>query len=132
MDCEYQRPGMVEICYLAKREFPPCPAEIPYKTYRALVRCMRKKMVLKMQYVKESYEFSERMVIPEALVWRDGRWYLAAFCLLRQERRTFRVDRIIKAKKTDIRRKPTGMGKEVKKYGLFPRYRPPFRGFQPC
>ncbi len=121
MEYEYSIPDVVEICYLAKQEFPPCPKEIPFKIYRAIVRSMKGKKVLKMQYVKENYEFSERMVIPEALVWRDGYWYLAAFCLLRQEKRTFRVDRIIKAKKTATKRKRTGLGKAVKKYGLFGR-----------
>lgn len=82
---------------------------------------MKKKMVLKIQYVKENYEFSKRMIVPEALVWRDGHWYLVAFCLLRQEKRTFRVDRILKAKKTDTKHNRTGLGKEVKKYGLFGR-----------
>ncbi len=121
MDYEYKRPEIIEICYLAKQDFPPCPSEIPFKIYRAILRSMKKKRLLQIQYVKESYEFSERMVIPEALVWRDGHWYLAAFCLLRQEKRTFRVDRIFKAKKTDTERKRTGFGKEVKKHGLFGR-----------
>lgn len=39
-------------------------------------------------------EFSQRTVRPERLLFRDGRWYLIAYCLLRNALRAFRVDRI--------------------------------------
>lgn len=117
LDCTLKRP--LEICYLPKLEFPPCPEAIPLETYRAIIRSMKKKCVLKLQYVNADFEISERSVVPEALVWRDGFWYLAAFCLLRQERRTFRVDRMIHAQKSSEKHCRTGIGKEVKKYGLF-------------
>ena len=114
--------GLLEICYLPGKEFPPCPKEIPLEIYRPIVKSMMKKRLLKLTYIKESYELSRRRVIPEALVWRDGHWYLAAFCLLRGERRTFRVDRVVQAKKCEEKCHRTGIGKEVKKYGLFPHF----------
>ena len=68
--------GLLEICYLPGKEFPPCPKEIPLEIYRPIVKSMMKKRLLKLTYIKESYELSRRRVIPEALVWRDGHWYL--------------------------------------------------------
>ena len=117
--CYLPKMQMTEICYLPKQEFPPCPKEISFEIYKAVVKSMLKKRLLKLTYIKESHELSKRKVIAEALVWRNGYWYLAAFCQLRGERRTFRVDRIIKAKKCDEKCRSTGIGKEVKKHGLF-------------
>ncbi len=122
MQTEYIYNGrLLEICYVRGREFPPAPGEIPYKIYRTIIKGISKKRVVKLHYCDADYEIAKRMVIPEALVWRDGLWYLAAFCLLRGEARTFRVDRILKARETDERQKSTGLGKEVKKHGLFGR-----------
>lgn len=39
-------------------------------------------------------EFSRRTIRPHRLVFQDNRWYLIAYCLLRNALRTFRVDRI--------------------------------------
>jgi predicted DNA-binding transcriptional regulator YafY len=46
-------------------------------------------------------EESERLVDPYELVYRAGRWYLAGYCHLRQDIRTFRLDRILRAELRD-------------------------------
>lgn len=47
-----------------------------------------------------SQKFSERRVNPYHIFFRDGAWYIIAYCYQRQELRTFRLDRIHGAKLT--------------------------------
>ncbi|QBD81487.1 YafY family transcriptional regulator [Ktedonosporobacter rubrisoli] len=42
-------------------------------------------------------EVSERIVDPYGLVYRSGFWYTAGYCHLRQDLRTFRLDRVVHA-----------------------------------
>lgn len=47
------------------------------------------------EYVKKNADIPERRKIdPYGLAYRSDRWYLAAYCHLRHDLRTFRVDRI--------------------------------------
>lgn len=52
------------------------------------------------QYVNRRQEASERMVRPLGLVRDGGSWFMAAYCLMRQGLRLFRVDRIQSVKVT--------------------------------
>ena len=47
-----------------------------------------------MSYQSDSGERTERTVDPHGLMQYEGRWFLAAWCLLRNDFRLFRVDRI--------------------------------------
>ena len=49
---------------------------------------------VKVTYVSEKQERTTRVVEPYGLVGRRGRWYLVAFCRLREAYRTFRLDRM--------------------------------------
>lgn len=51
---------------------------------------------LEITYVSEKGESTVRVVEPYGVVGRRGRWYLIAYCRLRQDYRTFRLDRIEK------------------------------------
>lgn len=52
-------------------------------------------LVVRVQYAKSWEAPSEvRMLQPYGLAYRADRWYLIAFCQLREDVRTFRVDRI--------------------------------------
>lgn len=54
---------------------------------------------LEMLYPRSEGEGSDRRTVePYGLVCKAGVWYLAAFCLTRQDFRTFRVDRIEEAR----------------------------------
>lgn len=46
------------------------------------------------EYSSHSGQISRREVEPYGVVHLDGRWYLAGRCLLRQDLRTFRLDRV--------------------------------------
>jgi predicted DNA-binding transcriptional regulator YafY len=52
-------------------------------------------------YRAEQRAETEREMDPFGLLYRYGRWYVAGYCHLRQELRTFRVDRIV-----EVRRRP--------------------------
>ncbi len=49
---------------------------------------------VKLEYTSRDSTTSSRTVEPYGLMQQGGRWFLAGFCCLRQDRRLFRVDRI--------------------------------------
>ena len=64
----------------------------------ALVQdALRRRRVLWIRYAVASrhYEITEREIEPYCLEYRDGGWYVHAFCRLRCEGRTFRLDRVL-------------------------------------
>jgi predicted DNA-binding transcriptional regulator YafY len=60
-----------------------------------------RKCQVKLVYRSFRQEETERLVDPYALALQWGNWYLAAFCHLRQDLRTFRVDRLQEVEPTD-------------------------------
>ncbi|MBF9521618.1 hypothetical protein BKG83_22610 [Mycobacteroides chelonae] len=60
-----------------------------------LARAIRARERLRFDYTDQVGWHSQRIVEPERLVHRWGRWYLLAFDMDRDERRTFRADRIV-------------------------------------
>lgn len=64
-------------------------------TLEALRRAARERLRVKLEYQgNEQAETTRREVDPYALVHRWGWWYVVGYCHLRQDLRTFRVDRI--------------------------------------
>ncbi len=60
------------------------------------------KKVVAMTYQSfQSDEITRRCVEPIGILLQDNRWYLLAYCRLRQDYRSFRIDRIIEFKVTD-------------------------------
>ncbi len=55
---------------------------------------IRRKRV-KIQYAGSQGNISERTVLPIKLVYKSKSWYLRAFCTIRQEVRTFKLNRIL-------------------------------------
>jgi len=65
-------------------------------------RAIRDQYRLELQYLSShSPHPTERQVDPYALIYRWGWWYFVGFCRLRQEIRSFRVDRIQQLDLTD-------------------------------
>jgi predicted DNA-binding transcriptional regulator YafY len=63
-----------------------------------LRRCVRDRRCAHIAYRAQGREEeTERVVEPYALTFQSGLWYLIAFCRLRGEMRTFRVDRVARA-----------------------------------
>lgn len=63
-------------------------------TLHALRRCIQERHCVRLCYRDFAREETERSVEPYALTFQMGLWYLVGFCHLRQDLRTFRVDRI--------------------------------------
>jgi predicted DNA-binding transcriptional regulator YafY len=49
---------------------------------------------VQLRYQARATDFTSRVVEPYGLMQHEGRWFLAAYCQLRQDRRLFRVDRV--------------------------------------
>ncbi len=64
------------------------------KRLAELVRAAETRKRVRLTYLSESGEPTERAVDPYAVVSRGGDWVLVGFCHLRAGERTFRVDRI--------------------------------------
>jgi predicted DNA-binding transcriptional regulator YafY len=65
--------------------------------FKRLNEAIRQQQNLEMEYYSfASSELKTRIIDPYQIVYRDGFWYLVAFCHLRNEIRLFRVDRIRK------------------------------------
>ncbi|MBM7587954.1 putative DNA-binding transcriptional regulator YafY [Bacillus pakistanensis] len=58
---------------------------------------------LLMEYTKGNESVSQsRKIDPYGLVYWKGKWYVVAYCQLRLEIRSFRVDRIVKLSRTEL------------------------------
>lgn len=81
------------------------PSSIDYSKvsdiFEELDGCILKGYQIKMKYVsRKTSDTVDRVVDPYALMFRANAWYMVAFCHLRGETRTFRIDRIKELKKT--------------------------------
>ena len=66
----------------------------------------RERQQLFLRYQPEKEEASEREFDPYGITFRRGRWYVVGWCHLRQAIRSFRMDRILEAKITDVHFSP--------------------------
>lgn len=82
---------------LAQRDYRPWDA-----TLHTLRQCIIERHCLSLTYrTPGQEEESCRVIEPYALTFQWGLWYLVGFCHLREEMRTFRVDRIQQATALD-------------------------------
>lgn len=73
------------------------PTPIPPEVEQAVLA----RRVLRLDYLDKSGTYSTREVEPVALLHGSNGWYLLAWCLLRDEPRNFRLDRIKAIELTD-------------------------------
>jgi predicted DNA-binding transcriptional regulator YafY len=66
-----------------------------------LRQCIGGRCCVQIRYRNLKREDSERVVEPYALAYQMGQWYLVGYCRLRQELRTFRIDRIQRAEQLE-------------------------------
>lgn len=76
---------------------PPeaAPAEVPTETILTIASAAQQRQRLTLRYRAWQREETTRQVDPYGLVQHLGAWYLAGWCHLRADIRTFRLDRII-------------------------------------
>lgn len=73
---------------------PPIPVQ--NDAVAILSSAVRQRQQVYLRYQAWSGEESERAFDPYGIVFNDGYWYTAGYCHLRQDLRTFRLDRIIR------------------------------------
>lgn len=68
---------------------------------QTILDCIANKQILLLDYfANHNQQTSSRKVEPVGIFFKGNQWYLLAFCLLRNDYRTFRIDRILKNTKT--------------------------------
>jgi predicted DNA-binding transcriptional regulator YafY len=68
--------------------------------FELLKQSIIERMVISILYAGSNGETAERKVEPVKLLFKARAWYLQAFCLLKQDYRTFKVTRILSAELT--------------------------------
>ena len=68
---------------------------VPYERLAALAQACRGLQRLRLDYADQEGRASVREIEPHALVSTEARWYLLAWDLVRDDWRTFRIDRIV-------------------------------------
>ncbi|OFX12597.1 MAG: transcriptional regulator [Alphaproteobacteria bacterium RIFOXYD12_FULL_60_8] len=88
---------------------PPSAQKIPWTVdFSHLRRCIREKTKLHLEYVDEQGSPTERTVWPLAMTFFGPVWLLLGWCELRNDFRSFRLDRIRSATPGDAFKDETG------------------------
>lgn len=92
--------------FLTGYHYRKAEQELPLDSKVLLIQqAIRDQSVLNMTYLKANDTRTERPIIPREVgpqTWRDVKFMgMTAYCLQRQENRTFRVDRILKLEKAE-------------------------------
>lgn len=108
----------VNIFYFKGSEVPDDASGIPDTIFSGLRTGLLDGRIVTLSYTNAESEDSRRDVLPEAIYrWKED-WYLSAWCYLREEKRTFRIDRIREVAVTERRDDPHGIADEIMKNGL--------------
>lgn len=67
---------------------------IDHRIFEIIIEAVAKKRLLVLQYRSIGGEISTRNVAPLQIINYQGRWYVSAFCSLRQENRLFHIGRV--------------------------------------
>lgn len=71
------------------------------RRFELLKAAILERRVINFDYVSAYGEESHRTVCPLKLVFKSKAWYLQGYCLVRQDYRTFKINRILHASLTD-------------------------------
>lgn len=89
------------------------------ETVEIIKQAIDAQLLVEMEYCSREQEITTRLFAPEIIVIFNEQWYVAGFCKLRAERRTFRLDNIIKIAATSQTEPGHGIAADVKEQGLF-------------
>ena len=107
-----------EIFYFRESAIPARIADIPDDILAPLRSGLQEARLVEIAYRNNTWENTLRKVLPEVLFRSGDSWYLAAFCHLRNEARTFRLDRIGSARLTEISDTTHGVAQELREHGV--------------
>ena len=94
-EVEHARRGLLATGWL-RRDYGPWAPILD-----ELRRCVARRRQVRLVYRSFRQEETSRILDPYALALQWGNWYLAGYCHLRDDLRTFRVDRIQEVEPTD-------------------------------
>ncbi len=107
-----------DIFYFRESEIPADIPDIPHEVFAPVREGLIAGTLVEIEYENASDEDSKRQVLPEVLFRSSDNWYLAAYCMLRDEPRTFRLDRIVSAKDTGIMEESGGVAEDFRANGI--------------
>ncbi len=106
-----------EIFYFKDSEIPEQISGLPSEIFSTLRTGLINETQVEIEY--DSPEKStKRNILPEVLFRSSENWYIAAYCFVRHEQRTFRLDRIISASSTDIKETSHGVAEDIRENGV--------------
>ena len=104
--------------YYSDSELPQDLSGIPSSVYNIVAEGLRNRILLDILYEDSLGARVKRRVLPEVLYYWNDEWYLAVYCHLREEERTFRVDRIISAESTEEQEESHGIADSYRREGI--------------
>ena len=107
-----------DIFYFKESDIPVRLPEIPRAVFQPVRECLISGKILEIEYESLSDDTLVRQVFPEVLFRSGENWYIAAYCLLRDEPRTFCLDRILSAKDTGVRHDPFDIAEDFRANGI--------------
>lgn len=78
------------------------PIPVDSRVVQVLATAISQRLRVQIAYRTWNDEPSQRTIDPYGIVFQDGWWYVSGFCHLRQDVRTFRLDRIQSTESTGI------------------------------
>ena len=106
-----------EIFYFKDSEIPEQLSDFPVEIFSPVRKGLLSETQVEIEY--DSPEKStKRNILPEVLFRSSENWYIAAYCFVRREQRTFRLDRIISASSTDIKETSHGVAEDIRENGV--------------
>ena len=105
------------IFYFKDSTIPNEIAGIPSGIFLPVRDGLKNEMLVEIEY-ENAVNHQKRKILPEVLFRSSEDWYVAAYCLARDEPRTFRLDRIISASLTDIRETTYGVAQDIRENGI--------------
>ena len=107
-----------EIFYFRESDIPPTVAGIKPEIFAPLRLGLKNGFLVEIDYQGSFGESSKRRILPEVIFRSGETWYAAAFCHVREEPRTFRLDRIGEAALTDVGDTSHGIAEDIRNNGI--------------
>ena len=105
---------MYSYVFYQDSELPMECAGIPEEIFLPLREALLNSFIVEIHYHDSYGDYSVREILPEVLYFNIDQWYIAAYCYLREESRTFRLDRIDSVKATAKKDSSHGIAEEYR------------------
>ena len=107
-----------EIFYFRESDVPPNVANIKPEIFAPIRIDLKNGFLVEINYQGTFGESSKRRILPEVIFRSGETWYVAAFCHIKEEPRTFRLDRISEAVLTDVSDISHGIAEDMRDNGI--------------